>query len=226
MDCYARRKIEKLIQRMVSVEERPTRADESISRKAHKEAEAVSSPKYYAILKEYLSDHASPEEKPLRNAAYFILGKLLRNAPQNEYIAFYIECLTKETDKYLLSQMLDRIADLSIPTSLSIEPVMSLAKSETWLIRHGAIRALGASATRESVELLAYYINQSDTKANRLEIIYAIAALGKIGSEEDMGMLERHTASEIRDIRDSAAFAIQRIKERACRAAMRDANED
>lgn len=206
--------IEELIHRMVEKGERITSSDESVSWKAHREAETLASPIYYAALKTYILLHVNPKDKRQRDSAYFILGKLLLNAPQDEYIAFFLERLEKENDKHILSNMLDRIADLIIPASISVKPIISLAMSKTWQVRHSAIRALGASATHESIELLAYYINQTDTKYYRYEIIYANAALGRIGTEKDICLLEQHTQIRIRDIRDSANFAIARINKR------------
>ncbi|MBP3244346.1 MAG: hypothetical protein J6M59_04505 [Bacteroidaceae bacterium] len=51
-------------------------------------------------------------------------------------------------------------------------------------------------------------------KKYEYEIIYANASLGSIGSKEDIPFLEKHVKSRKRDIRDSARFAIDRIKER------------
>lgn len=46
------------------------------------------------------------------------------------------------------------------------------------------------------------------------EIIYANAALGRIGDKSDIPLLEMHENSSIQDIRDSAGFAIERIRKK------------
>lgn len=122
--------------------------------------------------------------------------------------------LEVETDKYILSGMLDRLADIKIPSDISVKPIVRLAMNEKWLIRHSAIRALGASATLESKQALAYYINQEDVKRYKYEITYANAALGEIGSVEDIPLLEQHINNRISDVRGSAVFAIERIQAR------------
>jgi HEAT repeat protein len=206
--------IEELIGRMSKKEDRLTSSDESVRWKACREAEKLKDPIFYSILKEFILSHSKPKEKEMRDSAYFILGKLLLNTPLDEYIAFFLKCLEKENDKYILSQMLDRISDLTIPAEFSVKPIIALALNDKWQIRQSAIRALGASATAESIEMLAYYINQTDTKAYKYEIEYANAALGRIGTEKDIYLLEQHTTSRMRDIRETAKFAIERIKSR------------
>ena len=215
-DGYMQQKyIEELIQRMSTKEDRLTSSDQSIRWKAYREAETLRNPIFYPLLKEYILLRKKPNDRQYRDSAYFILGKLLIHAPQSSYITFYLECLERETDKYILSSMLDRIADLIIPESLSIKPIISLAFSDQRLIRHSAIRALGASETPESKEALAYYLNQEDEKTYKYEIIYANAAFSVIGTLKDIPLLEQHGNSKSRDVRESAISAIKAIKERA-----------
>lgn len=201
-----------LIERMNS-NELVTNSNDSISWRAHREAEAIADISYYPILKELVLANSGPKYKKFRDAVYYIFGKLLKNNPLNEYIAFYLQQMSIETDKYILSSMLDRVADIKIPPEISTEILVSLAMHDKWLIRQSAIRALGASSTIESKKAIYYYINQSDEKAYKDEIIYANSSLGAIGSLEDIQILEQHIKSRTRDIRNSAEFAINRIKE-------------
>lgn len=168
----------------------------------------------FTQFKKIILINPKPKDKKIRDAAYFILGKLLKNEPLDEQICFYLQQLEVETDKYILSGMLDRIADIKIPSDISVKPIVRLAMNEKWLIRHSAIRALGASATLESKQALAYYINQEDVKRYKYEITYANAALGEIGSVEDIPLLEQHINNRISDVRGSAVFAIERIQAR------------
>lgn len=82
-------------------------------------------------------------------------------------------------------------------------------------IRYSALMALGASAAQQGREALAHYLNQADEKACKFEIIYANRTLGKTGSEADVPLLMQHADSRIRDVRESARFAIAAIRERA-----------
>lgn len=61
---------------------------------------------------------------------------------------------------------------------------------------------------------LLFFVNQEDEKKYSYEITYANASLGKIGLKDDIPFLKKHIKSRKRDIRDSAVFAIERIKER------------
>lgn len=205
--------IVELIQR-INTEEQFTDSSTTTSWKALREAETLSKPSFYPILEQLILLHLKPKDKKIRRAAYFIFGKLLKNAPQDEPISFYLKQLEVERDKYILSDMLDRIAEIKIPAAISVKPIVTLAMNEKWLIRHSAIRALGASSTIESKQTLAYYINQEDVKDFNYEITYANATLGRIGSSEDIPLLEQHIKSRKHDVRDSALFAIERIRAR------------
>jgi len=205
--------IEELIQRMI-IKEEVRSSDESISWKAYREAEIINDVSLFPILKELILMNLKSKDKKYRNAAYFIMGNLIKYVPDIELIVFYLKQLEIETDKYILSAMLDRISNFAIPTYIPVKIIASLSFHEKWLIRHSAIKALGSSATLESKKTLYYYIKQEDEKAYKYEIIYANASLGKIGSMEDVSIIEQHLKSKIRDIKGSAEFAIQSIRER------------
>jgi HEAT repeat protein len=205
--------ISELIDRMIA-NEFISSTDESISFLAHREAERLTDTAIYPLLKNLLTSHTKARDKRYRNAAYFIMGKVLKNSPENEYLIFYLNQLEKESDKYILSAMLDRISDIEIPQGISIEIIIPFTTSVQWLIRHSAIKALGSSDSSESKTALAYYINQEDEKTYKYEMIYANTAFGRVGTEEDIPLLEQHINSRIRDVRDSAKFAINSIKDR------------
>ena len=120
-----------------------------------------------------------------------------------------------ETDKYILEHILGCLTWVDIPWNVDIEPIIRLSKSDKWLIRQSAIQALGSSATVKSKEALYFYLNQTDEKKYKFEIIYANVALGIIGKSEDIPILEQHLFSRIADVRDSSLYAIESIKERS-----------
>lgn len=205
--------LSELIDRMLTKEERLS-SDQSVSWKAYREAERLDDVSFYPYIRNTVLIYTKPREKKLRGAAYFIWGKLLKNCPLEEYTIYYLQQIKTETDKYILSGMLDRVAEIVIPSHIPIDVIADLAMNDKWLIRHSALCALGSSSTVESKNVLLYYINQTDEKNYKYEIIYANASLGRIGALKDIQVLEQHHKSKIRDIRGSAEFAIANIKER------------
>ena len=68
--------IVELIQR-INTEETFTDST-TTSWKALREAETLSNPAFYPILKKIILINPKPKDKKIRDAAYFILGKLLK----------------------------------------------------------------------------------------------------------------------------------------------------
>ncbi len=149
-----------------------------------------------------------------REAAYHILIQLLKNVPKDEYFIFYLKQLEKEHDRNLLSSVLSSTSDIKIPPAIVPDSIISLTKSEDWMVRRNAIYALQSSATPESRQALRYYIEQKDVKTFKDEITNANMALAEIGCAEDIPVLEKHTKSVNGDVRGSANIAIAKIKER------------
>ena len=138
---------------------------------------------------------------------------LLEKAMIPQYCQFVIDMLEKETDKYVLESMLSCIGrKLKIPAEVDITPLIECTKSDKWLIRHSAISALRASNTEACREAVRSWVRQTDEKAYKYEIIYAISSLSIIGDMNDIELLEQHIHSRIRDIKDSALFAINYIQ--------------
>ena len=202
-----------LVEKM-TVKEDVKSSDESVSFKAHREAEKIDDVKALEILKKMIISHSLKKDKKFRNACYFIYGKLLIKFPVYDYLSFYIEQIKKEDDKYILSAMLDSLCQIEIPDGISPNAVITLADNEKWQIRYSAISALGSFCNEQSREKLREYISKEDEKKFKEEIIYANAAIGKCGEKEDISYLELHKNSKIRDIRISSVLAIQKITER------------
>lgn len=192
-------------------------SDDSISWNAHRKAEKLSDPTVFLIIREIIeeNDHKkSVEKRNVRDAAYFIGGKLLQRIFDYNFCKFYIQRLRVESNKYVLSSMLDRLSELDIVDDLNIEPILDCTKSEKWLIRDSAIRALGSFNTIKSRECLRAFVGLDDEKKNEYVIIYAQGALGRIGEKEDIELLQMHVNSRKRDIKMSACFAQERLKEK------------
>ena len=181
-------KLYDLIARM-TIKEQLTSSEESVSWNAYREAERISDETVYPILKKIIEENH--KNKAVREAAYVIIGY-----------------------SYVVACILDKLARIHIPEDIDMSLVIKCSQNDKWLIRHSALNALGSSSTHANREALLFFINQEDEKKYEYEIIYANASLGSIGSKEDIPFLEKHVKSRKRDIRDSARFAIDRIKER------------
>lgn len=203
-----------LIGRIIT-EDNAADSKDSVSWNAYREAETITDKSVFPILVRIVSDHRQKKDKKIREAAYFIMGAVLRKSFDKEACIFLIDQLNEETDKYVLSAILDRLAYVSIPEEIDISTIIECSKSDKWLIRHSALYALGSSATKESREALKYYLNQGDEKTYEYEIIYSNSSLGKIGTQEDIPILMKHVDSRKRDIRESARYAIDNINSRS-----------
>ena len=196
-----------LINRM-SKKEREVNSADSVSWKAHREAEALDDKRFITQLIDYLPFE---KDKTHRGSAYFVLGKLLAKFTDNNAIQFFINRLQIETDKYILSRMLDRLAKIDKDKSIDITPILHCTENDKWLIRHSAISALEKTRHEAAKEKVRTIVQLDDHKKNKNEIIYAVAVLGMIGEKEDIALLKPLFSSRIRDIKDSAQFAAETL---------------
>ena len=204
-------KLYDLIARM-TIKEHATSSEESVSWNAYREAERISDETVYPILKKIIEENH--KNKAVRRAAYVIIGYSLRNIFNKEACIFLIQKLDEETDRQGVESILEGLSRIHIPEDIDMSLVIKCSQNDKWQIRHSALDALGSSSTHANREALLFFINQEDENKYKYEIIYANASLGKIGLKEDIPFLEKHIKSRKRDIRASALFAIDRIKER------------
>lgn len=211
-----------LIARINTKDEHFTVSSETTSWKALREAETLDDPGLFPLLREIITEHEgkAKEKREVRSAAYFIYGRLLEKAFQTEDCNFFVRRLEAETNKYILSSMLDRIHDWKIckgivlTPQLDISPIIGLTRDERWLVRHSAIYALIACPGAASRQALAFYLKQEDEKAYKYEMYYANIAMQAIGEAEDIFLLERFLKSRSSTLKNTAEYAIQRIRER------------
>ena len=206
--------LQDLIARMGTVEQTADSRD-SVSWKACREAETLDDLSLLPLLEAIIATHPKPKERQIRCDAYFVYGKILKNHFTEEGCAYLIGRLTMEKNKYALYPLLDLLRDLPIPAEMDIAPILQCVRHEQWTVRYSAIRALGACSAEESREALRWYLRQEDEKTYRQEIIYAQASLGRIGTPEDIPLIEPRLRSRSRDVKLSAEIAIERIRARA-----------
>lgn len=211
-----------LIARINTKDEHFTVSSETTSWKALREAETLDDPGLFPLLREIITEHEGKEKarREIRSAAYFIYGRLLEKAFQTEDCNFFVRRLEAETNKYILSSMLDRVHDwrickgIVLTPELDISPIIGLTRDERWLVRHSAIYALIACPGKESRQALAFYLKQEDEKAYKYEIYYANIAMQAIGESEDILLLERFLKSRSPTLKNTAEYAVQCIRER------------
>ena len=211
-----------LIARINTKDEQFTISSETTSWKALREAETLTDPALFPLLQEIIEEHGGKrkDQREIRSAAYFVFGRLMQASFDQDACAFFLRRLEAETDKYILDSMLDRIydwwkyAEISIPACLDVSPIITLTKDKRHSVRHNAISALGACPGKASRDALAYFLTQEDEKAYKYEIYYANIAMQGIGEPEDIPLLERSLKSRRPDLKITAQYAIQYIKER------------
>lgn len=192
-------------------------SQDSISFKAYRKAGQLHDARMFPILKEIVCENEHKRDRNkrmIRNSAYFIGGELLKNVFDHDFLVFFIERLRIETDKYVLMNMLDSLSEIDVLDEVDIGPIIEHTRSEKWQIRFSAITALGSFGSEESRACLRKVIELEDENSFDYEITYAQAAMGRIGTKEDIRSLQKHAGSCKHDVRDSARFAIERIYER------------
>lgn len=168
----------------------------------------------FPLLRTYIEQRTKQADTMVRENAYSVFAGLLRENTEPEHCQFLIDRLKAETDKYVLHTMLAGIARLQLPADVDVSPIVVCSKSNEWLVRHSAIMALGTSNTAISREAVRAWVRQENEKQYKFELIYANAALGYIGEPGDIALLEHHIHSRIPDVKDTAIYAINHIRQR------------
>ena len=183
-------------------------SSKTISWKALREAEKVENTVYIPQLIAFID---SQKDKKKRDRAYFLLGHIAKNTSDLKAVAYLISRINQETDKYIISALLDRIAAIKKPTGTDLQPLIQATKSDKWLIRHSAIQSLKNASDSIAETTLIEILTDSDDPYN---LTYANATLNKIGTLRAIPFLEKHLKSRKRDVKDSAKYAIEEIKKR------------
>ena len=201
-----------IIDRMLDVSDKTTEAgydsSKTISWKALREAEKVEDAAYIPQLIAFIDNQ---KDKKKRDRAYFLLGHIAKNTSDLKALQYLISRINQETDKYIISALLDRIAAIKKPIGTDLQPLIQATKSDKWLIRHSAIQSLkNASDSVAETALIEILIDSDDP----YDLTYANATLNKIGTLRAIPFLEKHLKSRKRDVKDSAKYAIEEIKKR------------
>ena len=196
-----------LLERMV-LKEVVASSAQSISWNAHREAEKLADTSLVDVLQGVLKTSRSKE---VRRAAYFILGALGRNTADPRCAQILVNGAALESDKYVLSALLDNLAPIHKSAELPLEPIFQKLHDKRWLVRHSAIQALRRSHSDEAEShLLALLAHTTDPH----DRVYCHATLNNIGTGRSIPALTESLSSRTRDVRMSAELAIAAIRER------------
>ncbi len=154
---------------------------------------------------------SNEREARRRGAMYFVIGKVAKNIGSSDATGLLISRLAAEDDKYLLSFMLDRLAELPKPPTTAIQPIIDLTRDERWQVRHAAIGALNKS-TDSAAETLLIAIVEADN--DPYDVTYALSVLNRIGTARSVVAILKHVKSRKRDIRVAAQLALEEITKR------------
>jgi HEAT repeat protein len=196
-----------LLERL-GMRERKVSSDNSLSWHAHREAEQLRDLSLVADLDAFLSSNP-PASK--RIAAYFIVGSIGRNCASPECARMLIGYLSKENNKYALSSLLNLLAEVPKPEHINLEPLFALLEDKRWLVRHAAIRSLMNVSSHEPEERLLALLGSTTDPGDR---VYCHATLNRIETSKSLAALRFSLTSRKRDVKLSAAAAIEAIEAR------------
>ena len=183
-------------------------SSKTISWKALREAENVENTAYIPQLITFIDNE---KDKKKRDRSYFLLGHIAKNTSDSKALDYLIFRIQKETDKYIIASLLDRIAVIKKPIGTDLQPLIQATKSDKLLIRHSAIQSLKNALDSVAETALIEILNNSD---DPYDLVYANATINTIGTLRAIPFLEKHLKSRKRDVKDSAKYAIEEIKKR------------
>jgi len=187
-------------------------SEDSVSYKAHRDAESIADLELLQAAREAV---VIEKDKKKRSSLYFVVSKVAVKVDDQDAGAFLIQQLQRESDKYVLMSLLDRISELPKRRSTDITPIIDLTKDKRWQVRHSAIQALKRTDSPIAEQTL---IDILMTSSDAYDIVYANATLNRIGTTRAIPAIEQHRNSRKRDVKMSASFAIEEIRKREAEA--------
>lgn len=208
MDNYLINLIDRMLDTSDQNKETGYDSSKTISWKALREAENIENPEYIPQLITFIDNE---KDKKKRDRSYFLLGHIAKNTSDLKALNYLIYRIQKETDKYIIASLLDRIAAIKKPIGTDLQPLIQATKSDKWLIRHSAIQSLKNALDSVVETALIEILNDSD---DPYDLVYTNATINTIGTLRAIPFLEKHLKSRKRDVKDSAKYAIEEIKKR------------
>lgn len=186
-------------------------SSESVSYQAHREADKLADISFIPQLIEFVDRE---KDKNKRNNAYFILGKIAKNTADIGATNYLISRIDKETDKYILSWLLDRICDLQKSKETNIQPIINAINNKSWQVKSSAILALKHTDNPLAEDALIDVLK--NPKTSEFDLTYANSTLAGIGTEKSIPYLIKLTTHKKIDVTGTALGAIITISDETC----------
>ena len=169
----------------------------------------LSNPEQYPILKEVIEDYNQEH----RYLAYSLFRTLLENNYDSDNARYLYDRLKEESDDSIIDSVLQGIIAVDMPDDIDPELIIQLTHNKKH--KNNALKALGSFDNETSRQCLRYHLNMLDNDTNEFLLTAVINALGRVGQEQDVSLLEKYKTSRVRDVRDSTNFAINNIQNRS-----------
>jgi hypothetical protein len=185
-------------------------SSKTISWAALREAETLSDTNYIDYIIEKIDIE---KNKKRRHYMYFIVYRICENTPYQKGLEFLIDRIDKETDKYIVSGILDGLIHLHKSAETNLDKIFTATKHKTWQIWFSAISAL-QNTNNPKVEALMIEIIDSEPLEKSYKISNAMAVLYNCGTTKCIPALERQLHNKSRNIKNEAKETITVLKQK------------
>jgi soluble cytochrome b562 len=186
-------------------------SSKTISWKALREAETLTDTDF---IDNIIENVIIEKNKKRRNYMYFIVGRICENKSYQKGLEFLIDQIDKETDKYIISGILDRISDLEKPAKTNLSKIFEAINHKTWQVKYSAINAL-KNTNNPEVEKRMIELIESQPLEKSYVTSYAINVLYNCGSVKCISTLEKQLTNKSRNIKDQAKNTLQLLKQKS-----------
>ena len=166
------------------------------------------SPTLYPILRDIIEDTYHDN----RIFAYGMFGDVLKNSYDKDEAKYLYDRIAVEMEYDCLYVIVNSISEVKMPEE--IEPVSIIKLTRDPDIEQYAIGALGSFDNDMSRKHLRGRINTLDNDADVGLLISVIKALGRIGTDEDMPLIEKFFSNDEVMVRSCVRTAIKSIRNR------------
>jgi hypothetical protein len=177
--------------------------------KALREAETLTDTDF---IDNIIENIASEKNKKRRSYLYFTVGRICENKPYQKGLEFLIDRLDKETDKYIIASMLDRITWLHKSAETDLTNIFACLNHKTWQVKFSAISALKETNNGLVDDLMIAILE--DEKAEKYQIENALNVIYNCGTAKCLNAVEKQTRNKSRIIKNQAKEVAKHLKEK------------